>query len=341
MASSPPVPMEEQPQTTEERPPPEKKQKQEDDYFMTYFDDETDAEESSESDGCEGEEFREMTDAEEKTFLAGFDVPSFPGVYYNDLITPMNMSKDIEKAEPILIPNGYPVHVDWRKKRILHLRNQGKMQSCWAMTTVSLLESVWSLKFNKAPSLLSPQMLVDCIQENSDELEGRRDCYKYSVVKALEWLKKNEVYGEIDYPYVKSWGKCLASSITPTVRVKIENYRTIVGEDRSQILMKVARRPVAVLIEAYQEFIYLKDEIYEGPEKETDEPPPLHAIIIVGYGTEGQGADAKNYWLVMNSWGSDWGVEGFGRVCRDTTVDEKFLLTRIAYPIFDEEKNQK
>ncbi|XP_022728901.1 cathepsin L2-like [Durio zibethinus] len=160
---------------------------------------------------------------------------------------------------------------------ILHLRNQGKMQSCWAMTTVSLLESVWSLKFNKAPSLLSPQMLVDCIQENSDELEGRRDCYQHSVVKALEWLKKNE----------------------PTVRVKIENYRTIVGEDKSQILMKVARRHVAAVTEAYQEFIYLKYEIYEGPEKETDEPPPLHAILIVGYGTEGQGADAKNYWLVI------------------------------------------
>ncbi|XP_022731705.1 uncharacterized protein LOC111286148 [Durio zibethinus] len=99
MASVPPLPMEEQPPTTEERPSSEKKQEQEHDYFLSHFDEDTDEEESSESGTCEGEEFREMTDAEQKAFLAafkesgGFDVPSFPEVYYNDLITPMNMSK--------------------------------------------------------------------------------------------------------------------------------------------------------------------------------------------------------------------------------------------------------
>ena len=40
----------------------------------------------------------------------------------------------------------------------------------------------------------------------------------------------------------------------------------------------------------------------------------VHDISVVGYGVE----DGQKYWLVRNSWGTQWGEDGLFRVCRGT-----------------------
>ena len=53
-----------------------------------------------------------------------------------------------------------------------------------------------------------------------------------------------------------------------------------------------------------------------------------HGIVLVGYGKVDQREDrvrghCREYWIIRNSWGSDWGEEGTFRVCMDGLGSKK------------------
>ncbi|XP_047338431.1 low-temperature-induced cysteine proteinase-like [Impatiens glandulifera] len=200
-----------------------------------------------------------------------------------------------------------PTSLDWRKYGIVTgVKDQGQCGSCWSFSSTGAIEGINALVTGDLVSL-SEQELVDCDSTNYGCDGGYMDY-------AFEWVISNGgIDSESDYPYTGTDGTCNTTKEDTKV-VSIDGY-TDVAEEESALLCAVASQPVSVGIDASgYDFQLYTGGIYDGDC--TDDPDNIdHAVLIVGYGSEGD----EQYWIVKNSWGTSWGIEGYIYIRRNTS----------------------
>lgn len=84
-----------------------------------------------------------------------------------------------------------------------------------------------------------------------------------------------------------------------------------IANDALQIQTEIfTNGPVVAVFTVYDDFIQYQSGVYQYT---TGSALGGHAIKIIGWGVE----DGLNYWLVSNSWNSDWGSQsGFFKILR-------------------------
>eukprot|EP00091_Calanus_sinicus_P005876 TRINITY_DN163_c0_g2_i1.p1 TRINITY_DN163_c0_g2~~TRINITY_DN163_c0_g2_i1.p1 ORF type:complete len:212 (-),score=50.53 TRINITY_DN163_c0_g2_i1:37-597(-) len=123
---------------------------------------------------------------------------------------------------------------------------------------------------------------------------------------------------EADYPYQSGTTAdsedCLydLSSLTPVA--SITGYDNLPANDQEAIMNHIGTvGPLAISVAA-NTFKDYHGGIFSGCSY--DENIQLnHSVQLVGYGSEG-GVD---YWIVRNSWGPNWGEDGYIRMLREAT----------------------
>ncbi|CAI9087270.1 OLC1v1021304C1 [Oldenlandia corymbosa var. corymbosa] len=202
-----------------------------------------------------------------------------------------------------------PSFLDWRKRGVVTgVKDQGQCGSCWAFSSTGAMEGANAIATGDLISL-SEQELVDCDATNDG-------CDGGSMDYAFEWVITNGgIDTESNYPYIGSDGTCNATKEERKI-VSIDDY-TDVAEDDNALLCAVIKQPVSVGIDGSAiDFQLYTGGIYDG--ECSNNPNDIdHAVLIVGYGSEG----GEDYWIVKNSWGTSWGMEGYVYIRRKSDLE--------------------
>ncbi|GMH17474.1 hypothetical protein Nepgr_019315 [Nepenthes gracilis] len=202
-----------------------------------------------------------------------------------------------------------PTSVDWRKEgAVTNIKDQGSCGACWSFSATGAIEGINKIKTGSLVSL-SEQELIDCDTSYDSGCGGGLMDYAYQFI-----IDNHGIDTEEDYPYQGSQRSCNKNKLKRHV-VTIDSYVDIPPNNEEELLRVVAAQPVSVGIcgseRAFQ--LYSKG-IFTGPCSTSLD----HAVLIVGYGSE----NSVDYWIVKNSWGTHWGMNGYIHMLRNTQDSE-------------------
>jgi C1A family cysteine protease len=194
---------------------------------------------------------------------------------------------------------GLPVSYDLRDLNLVSpIKDQANCGSCWAFSSTANLESL-SLQAGGSSSF-SEQAMLDCS-------EGT--CTGWYLDTAFDFLKNYGTTLQNLYPYTGVKGTCQA--YPPVARVQSWQWinptglPTRISNNMIKSWIYTYRKPVSCRMEVYPSFYYYQKGVYHHLRREQSEGG--HFVLIVGWGR----SRGINYWIVKNSWGPDWGQDGF------------------------------
>lgn len=189
---------------------------------------------------------------------------------------------------------------DWRAQgKVSPIRNQNPAGTCWAFSVVGALESAWKVRNGES---------IDGSEQFLVSYSGAGNTAGGDRTKANDYLRAQGTALETACPYN-------ATNSTPTPASASTPYELLTWGlvDSANALPSVEAIKEALCAHGPLEIgIYADDnlKVYSGGIFDHVDPAKNgsnHAILLVGWD------DAKNSWIVRNSWGTGWGETcGYG-----------------------------
>jgi len=222
-----------------------------------------------------------------------------------------------------------PSVVDYRLSDgvVSPVKDQGQCGSCWAFSSAESLEG--QLGLNGHLINVSTQNFVDCVSIDYGCGGGWMD-------DALAYAEKTGVESDVEYPYIATSQDCQANASEATIHPLA--YVNIPQSDDALRLALLTFGPLSIALDATENFQSYNSSDYIFNDDTCDATMPDHALLLTGYNTD------ENYWIVKNSWNTDWGRDGY--IYMNSTLPNMCGIASYAVAPYiapqseDEEKNR-
>jgi PKD repeat protein len=251
----------------------------------------------------------ELSYAEKKKLYGNSNFP--PGFeYYSGGI--ISTSADEVSLKSATEESPYVKSWDWRNRHgknwVTPITDQGLCGSCWAFAAAGATEAMVNVYYNQLLNLdLSEQDLISC--------SGAGDCAGGYSGMALDYITSSGIVDEGTFPYSATNQTCENKSTSPSEIIKISG-RVIFGSSSYP-------KTEDVLKQMLIEYGPLSGALYDWS----------HAMVLVGYKVVQEGdvffyrdlnlnrywisieagdpLIGKTVWIFKNSWGPEFGDEGY------------------------------
>lgn len=228
---------------------------------------------------------------------------------------------------------GLPALVDyrtWTAPRVLTgVKNQGACGGCWGFSATETMESQFAMLTGQLP-VLSAQQIVSCTTFGMQGCGGGDYFAAWMYVAGTTGLNEEWLYPFTDFfaPNETLAGTAKCENITKHFLPNFPWYPKAGIPNHNSALVQVETNNASALMEALALVGPQSISVaaapwmsYEGGIFVNNASLPSnvtwgidHAVQCVGYGHDFD--NGMDYWIVRNSWGTNWGEDGFIRLSR-------------------------
>ncbi|CAK9821156.1 Uncharacterized peptidase C1-like protein F26E4.3 [Anthophora plagiata] len=232
--------------------------------------------------------------------------------------------------DPETLPREFDARTRWPRE-ISGVEDQGWCGASWAISTAQTASDRFAVMSKGTDAvLLSAQHLLSC--NNNREQRGCNGGY---LDRAWLYMRKFGLVDNNCYPWTGSDELCKIRKRTdlntagcppPMNPLRTELYK--VGpayrlRNETDIMQEILTSgPVQATMRVYQDFFSYESGVYRHTPYVEAYDSGYHSVRIIGWGEELSVNPPIKFWLVVNSWGQQWGENGLFRIERGTNECE-------------------